>query len=151
MRARSRRVSRTVAVVSHRYWPLFDLRLTTPDLELRVATEVDQLRLADVLPVDVEIDARLPTYDLGDARASRGAATFQGYWRAFGSWRPESWAVPFVVIQCIAVGLVIAFPALVMHYKGTGPLIDPSKIQIEIPQLDFPPPPLDFGPPSKPQ
>jgi TRAP-type mannitol/chloroaromatic compound transport system permease large subunit len=59
-------------------------------------------------------------------------------------------AVPFVVIQCIAVGLVIAFPALVMHYKGTGPLIDPSKIQIEIPGLDMPPPPLDFGPPSKP-
>src|SRR6516225_4373290 len=60
-------------------------------------------------------------------------------------------AVPFVLIQCIAVGLVIAFPALVMHYKGTGPLIDPSKIQIEIPQLDFPPPPLDFGPSPKSQ
>jgi TRAP-type mannitol/chloroaromatic compound transport system permease large subunit len=59
-------------------------------------------------------------------------------------------AVPFVVVQCIAVGLVIAFPALVMHYKGTGPRIDPSKIQIEIPQLDMPPP-LDFGPPPKPQ
>src|SRR4029453_4444932 len=58
-------------------------------------------------------------------------------------------AVPLLVIQCIAVGLVIAFPALVMHYKGTGPLIDPSKIQIEIPQLDFPPPPLAFAPPSK--
>jgi len=60
-------------------------------------------------------------------------------------------AVPFVVIQCIAVGLVIAFPALVMHYKGTGPQIDPSKIQIEIPQLDIPPPPLNFGPPPKSQ
>src|SRR6516165_8501292 len=60
-------------------------------------------------------------------------------------------AVAFVVVQCIAVGLVIAFPALVMHYKGTGPRIDPSKIQIEIPQLDFPPPPLDFGPSPKSQ
>jgi len=59
-------------------------------------------------------------------------------------------AVPFVVIQCIAVGLVIALPALVMHYKGTGPRIDPSKIQIEIPQPDLPPP-LDFGPPANPQ
>jgi tripartite ATP-independent transporter DctM subunit len=49
-------------------------------------------------------------------------------------------AVPFVVIQCIAVALVIAFPALVMHYKSTGPAIDPSKIQIEIPQPDLPPP-----------
>ncbi len=45
-------------------------------------------------------------------------------------------AMPFVVIQCIMVGLVIAFPRMVMHYKGTGPQIDPSKIQIEIPQIE---------------
>jgi TRAP-type mannitol/chloroaromatic compound transport system permease large subunit len=57
-------------------------------------------------------------------------------------------AVPFVVIQCIMVGLVIAFPAMVMHYKGTGPTVDPSKIQIEIPQIELPPP-LDFGEPPK--
>ena len=53
-------------------------------------------------------------------------------------------AVPFVVIQCIAVALVIAFPALVMHYKGTAPKVDPSKIEFEIPQPDMPPP-LDLG------
>src|SRR5213593_1449991 len=29
-------------------------------------------------------------------------------------------AVPFVVIQCIMVGLVIAFPAMVMHYKSAA-------------------------------
>jgi hypothetical protein len=52
------------------------------------------------------------------------------------------------VIQCIMVGLVIAFPALVMHYKSTGTNIDPSKIQIEIPQIDLPPP-LDFSEPPK--
>jgi tripartite ATP-independent transporter DctM subunit len=57
-------------------------------------------------------------------------------------------AVPFVVIQAIMVGLVIAFPAMVMHYKGTGPQVDPSKIQIEIPQIDLPPA-LDFGEPPK--
>jgi RimJ/RimL family protein N-acetyltransferase len=85
--------------VSHQYWPLFDLRLRTPDLELRVATEADQMRLTEVLPDDVEIDPRLPSFELGDARANRGAATLQGYWRALGSWRPESWAVPFVVLH----------------------------------------------------
>jgi tripartite ATP-independent transporter DctM subunit len=53
-------------------------------------------------------------------------------------------AVPFVVIQCIAVALVIAFPVLVMHYKGTAPKVDPSKIEFEIPQPDMPPP-LDLG------
>jgi TRAP-type mannitol/chloroaromatic compound transport system permease large subunit len=57
-------------------------------------------------------------------------------------------AVPFVVIQCIGVGLVIAFPALVMHYKANTPVVDPSKVRIEI---EAPPdlPPLDFGPPAK--
>jgi hypothetical protein len=32
---------------------------------------------------------------------------------------------------------------MVMHYKGTGPQIDPSKVKIEIPQIE--PPPLDFS------
>ncbi|WP_035695493.1 TRAP transporter large permease subunit, partial [Bradyrhizobium liaoningense] len=56
-------------------------------------------------------------------------------------------AVPFVVIQVIMVGLVIAFPAMVMHYKGVQSNIDPSTIKIEVPQIDLPP--LDLGPPQK--
>jgi hypothetical protein len=40
----------------------------------------------------------------------------------------------------IAVGMVIAFPAMVMHYKGTGPQVDPSKVNIEIELPDMPPP-----------
>jgi tripartite ATP-independent transporter DctM subunit len=57
-------------------------------------------------------------------------------------------AVPFVVIQCIMVGLVIAFPGMVMHYKGAASQIDPSKIQIEIPQIE--PPALDLTiPPTR--
>ncbi len=55
-------------------------------------------------------------------------------------------AVPFVLIQCLAVALVISLPILVMHYKGSGPQVDPSKIKIEIPPPDLPPP-LDFGVP----
>ncbi|HVV62253.1 MAG TPA: TRAP transporter large permease subunit [Pseudolabrys sp.] len=62
-----------------------------------------------------------------------GVTTGQIYWGA----------VPFVVIQVIMVLLVILFPAMVMHYKGTGPKIDPSKVKIEIPQIE-PPPPLNF-------
>jgi TRAP-type mannitol/chloroaromatic compound transport system permease large subunit len=54
-------------------------------------------------------------------------------------------AVPFVVIQCLMVALVIAFPGMVMHYKGTGTQVDPSKIQIEIPQIE--PPPIDLSVP----
>ena len=42
-------------------------------------------------------------------------------------------AVPFVVIQVIMVGLAIAFPEMVMHYKG--PTIDPLQIEITIPPV----------------
>lgn len=56
-------------------------------------------------------------------------------------------AVPFVVIQCIMVGLVILFPQMVMHYKGVASTIDPNTIQIEVPLMELPP--LDFGPPTK--
>jgi TRAP-type mannitol/chloroaromatic compound transport system permease large subunit len=55
-------------------------------------------------------------------------------------------SVPFVIIQVIMVGLVIAFPAMVMHYKGAASTVDPNKVNIQIQQQEMPP--LDFGPPS---
>src|SRR5213082_2611292 len=77
--------------------------------------------------------------DRVSGKATEGVTTGQIYWGA----------VPFVIIQCIGVGLVIAFPALVMHYKGAGTGIDPSKVKIEIEMPDMPAP-LDFGsPPAK--
>jgi TRAP-type mannitol/chloroaromatic compound transport system permease large subunit len=56
-------------------------------------------------------------------------------------------AVPFVFIQIIMVLLVISFPQMVMHYKGTGSTVDPSTIKIEVPQIEMPP--LDLGPSPK--
>jgi TRAP-type mannitol/chloroaromatic compound transport system permease large subunit len=41
-------------------------------------------------------------------------------------------AVPFVCIQLIMVGLVIAFPTLVLAGLDSGPKMDPSKVQIQI-------------------
>ena len=57
-------------------------------------------------------------------------------------------AVPFVVIQVIMVVLVILFPAMVMHYKGAASTVDPTKIKIEVPQIDLPPS-IDFGQPPR--
>jgi TRAP-type mannitol/chloroaromatic compound transport system permease large subunit len=56
-------------------------------------------------------------------------------------------AVPFVVIQVAMVLLVIMFPSMVMHYKGALSTVDPNTIKIDIPQIELPP--LDFGPPPK--
>ncbi|CAA7620632.1 TRAP-type mannitol/chloroaromatic compound transport system, large permease component [Candidatus Terasakiella magnetica] len=46
-------------------------------------------------------------------------------------------AVPFVVIQIIMVGLVIAFPTLVLGSLDKAKAIDTTKIQIEVPQDDY--------------
>lgn len=40
-------------------------------------------------------------------------------------------AVPFVGLQMLMVALVIAFPQMVMHYRG--PVVDTSQIRIQIP------------------
>jgi len=42
-------------------------------------------------------------------------------------------AIPFVVIQVIMVGLLIAFPQMSLVYKSSVPTSDPNKIQLEIP------------------
>ena len=55
-------------------------------------------------------------------------------------------AVPFVCIQLIMVGIVIAFPELVLSGINKGPEVDLDTIQIDIPQLDYAP----FEPPSFP-
>ena len=56
-------------------------------------------------------------------------------------------AVPFVLIQVIMVGIVIAFPGMVTHYKGVGTGVDPNKVKIEI-QLPDAPPPFAIEPPQ---
>jgi tripartite ATP-independent transporter DctM subunit len=81
---------------------------------------------------------REPYTDRVSGKRTEGVTTGQIYWGA----------VPFVIIQCIGVALVIAFPSMVMHYKSTGPQIDPSKVNIEIPMPDILAPPT-FDAPTK--
>ncbi len=81
---------------------------------------------------------REPYIDRVSGKRMEPVTTGQIYWGA----------VPFVVIQCIAVALVVAFPALVMHYKGSASKVDPTGVKIEIPLPEVPPP-IDFDTPPK--
>ncbi len=83
--------------MTYRYWPLFDLRLASPDLALRAMTEADLAAIADLLPDDVEQDPAATTYDVGDARIGRGIVSHQSYWKAYGTWHPSAWRLNFVV------------------------------------------------------
>ena len=66
-------------------------------------------------------------------QVTAGVTTGQIYWGA----------VPFVIIQCIMVVLVITFPQMVLHYKGANTGMDPNKVKIEIQIPDEP-----LGPPK---
>jgi hypothetical protein len=65
------------------------------------------------------------TIDRITGRSMAPVATGQIYW---GS-------VPFVLMQLAMVGVMITFPGMVLSSIDTGPQVDPSKIQIEVPQI----------------
>src|SRR6476661_5111688 len=62
--------------------------------------------------------------------ASRDIKSSQIYWGA----------IPWVVLQLIMVGIVIAWPGLVTAFLDTAPKVDPSKIEIVVPPDDSQPP-----------
>ena len=73
-------------------WPLHDLVLRTPDLELRGMTEALAEALAAVVPLDLESDPRL-------AHLSPQADVLQAYWRNAGTWSPQDWVADFAVLR----------------------------------------------------
>jgi TRAP-type mannitol/chloroaromatic compound transport system permease large subunit len=84
------------------------------------------------------VAAKDPYKDRVTGKMMEPVKTSQIYWGA----------VPFVVIQLIMVGLVIAFPQMVMHYKSTGVVIDQKKALEQLqnmPGLGAPPPQMDFN------
>ena len=56
-------------------------------------------------------------------------------------------AIPWVILQVILVVIVILWPGSVTYWIDRSQKVDPTNIKIEIPQLDMPLPPVDFGPP----
>jgi RimJ/RimL family protein N-acetyltransferase len=73
-------------------WPLRDLVLRTPDLELRGMTEDWALQLAQVVPDDVEQHPAL-------AHFSAATDVLQAYWRNVGLWLPTEWVAELVVLH----------------------------------------------------
>jgi RimJ/RimL family protein N-acetyltransferase len=79
------------------YWPLFGLRLTNGDVELRPMTEADLAALADIVPDDLEMEPTATSYPGLAEGLGSGIRLHQQYWKAYGTWRPESWRLMFVV------------------------------------------------------
>ncbi|MEQ7126313.1 GNAT family protein [Actinopolymorpha sp. B11F2] len=88
-----------------RHWPLFDLRLITPDLELRVPSLEDLAALADLAVDGVHDPADMPfIVPWTDAEpAIRARSTLQYHWNSWASWKPDAWTLELVVLRDGAV------------------------------------------------
>ncbi len=78
-----------------------------------------------------------PYLDRLTGRTMEPVTTGQIYWGA----------IPFVGLQVLMVTLVIAFPQMVLVYKGAAPAVNPSQVEIFVPPVEAPttPPADDVG------
>ncbi len=83
------------------WWPLYQLRLQTPRLELRLPTDRDLADLADLAAAGVhdpdEQPFAVPWTDA--APAERGRSTIQYHWSKRAEWKPDKWSLDLVVVH----------------------------------------------------
>jgi len=81
-------------------WPLFDLVLRTPRLELRLPGLDRLAELADLAASGVHDPARQPFVAAWTDRPPREVArsVAQFHWAAWGAWRPDDWSLNLVAI-----------------------------------------------------
>lgn len=76
------------------YWPLFDLRITTPRLEIRHPTDDDLYRLLEVSEAGIHDPATMPFSVAWTDRPlpERHRESLQWWWSKRAQWRPDHWA-----------------------------------------------------------
>jgi RimJ/RimL family protein N-acetyltransferase len=81
--------------MAHPYWPLYDLRVTTPRLEIRLPTEEDLYRLLELADAGIHDPAMMPFTipwtDVDPPRRHR--ESLQWWWSQRARWSPEDWAL----------------------------------------------------------
>jgi RimJ/RimL family protein N-acetyltransferase len=81
-------------------WPLFDLRLRTPHLELRLPTDDDLLALAGVAREGVVDEGRtvflVPWHELPSPAFERQFLLH--WWSVRGNWSPAAWVLGLAVV-----------------------------------------------------
>ena len=125
--ARQRRVRRCHAeAMTHPIWPLFDLRVRTPVLELRYIDDALAVELAQLAAGGIHDPAympfALPWTDEPSPQLERNA--IQWYWRGRAELSPESWRIELaVILDGAAIGTtgLIAdhFPTLRQFESGS--------------------------------
>jgi RimJ/RimL family protein N-acetyltransferase len=94
-------------------WPLFDLRVRTPHLELRPPGEADVYELTRLSSQGIHDPAVMPFLVPWTDRPSpeRERESLQHFWRARSDWSPERWSLPFAVVDATTIVGVQAIDA----------------------------------------
>ena len=108
-----------------RNWPLFDLRLRTPRIELHVPNLAELDELADVAAAGVHDAAVMPFAVpwTDTSPEDRARSTVQYAWRHWASWTPEDWTCSFAVVengQVVGVQEMHARDFAITREVGTG-------------------------------
>lgn len=84
--------------MAHPYWPLLDLRVRTPRLELRIPTLDEMTELAS-LTRDIHDPSEMPFGIAWTDAPDVEAGAMRWYWRNLGAWEPGSWTFNGVVFH----------------------------------------------------
>lgn len=91
----------TIAVMVSSWWPLANLRLQTPALELRWPSLTDLDALADLAAAGVH-DPEVQPFMVAWTDATpeeRARGTLQYHWSRWGAWQPSNWMLEFAVVN----------------------------------------------------
>lgn len=87
--------------MAHPYWPLFDLRIRTPRLELRVPTDDDLVEIATLAAQGIHDPGwtpfSSPWTDVPSPQLERNS--MQWGWRNRATTKPDDWELPFAVAE----------------------------------------------------
>ncbi|CAN5435995.1 GNAT family protein [soil metagenome] len=89
------------------HWPLWDIRVRTPRVELRPAHEPEIPALIDLISGGLHDPSDMPFLqpftDMASPERERG--TYQYVLSRWGNWSPDAWELPFaVVVDDVIVG-----------------------------------------------
>lgn len=81
------------------FWPLFDLVVRTPRLELRLPTDDELVELGRLAAAGIHAPEEMPFAHPWSRQSSPQleGGVLQFHWRARGQWAPERWELPLGV------------------------------------------------------
>jgi RimJ/RimL family protein N-acetyltransferase len=85
--------------MAHHHWPLFDLRITTPRLDLRYPDDDLLMALADLAAQGIHDADAMPFSIPWTRSADLERQSLQHYWLRRATLTPDDWSIPLVVFE----------------------------------------------------